>query len=372
MSELESLFLIVLLVYLVQCIYWVPPGASVFALGLRGRGKWKHHGFAWSALKTEGFLGGPLPPLAPLTVQTWPAFALHAEGVAFPEASGQWQRLSWEQLGLTRGESKLRCSGATVFQGSESQVDGYFQLLKRVQGADKSARGPMIERWLKKTMRAETARRRLYIFSRRSRLLRILANLQLIFLFVAVPVAFSRFGPVILWRVILFLVAMQALIALEFWSVHSALFRPAGDAKLKATITILLSPVAAIRACDVIARDLLSSWHPLAAAGAALAPPEFELFAGEQLRRCRFGDHPDEWYRDAMARAMECAIRKAGAQPDRLLRPAERENGCVVYCPRCLAQYVKSTEACRDCGFESLVAFAGGMGRSPGRKKSAK
>jgi hypothetical protein len=370
MSELGFLFLIVVLVYLVQCIYWVPPEAAVFALDFRGRGKWRRGGFTGNALKSEGFLAGPLPPLAPLTVQTWPSFALNPDAMAVLEASGQWKRLSWEQLSLTKAESKLRCNGTTIFHGSEGQVDGYFQLLEALQKADKSNRGSRIERWLKKTMRAESARRRLHVFSRRSRLLRILANLQLVFLFVAVPMAFSRFGPAILWRVILFLVVLQPLIALEFWSVYSKLFRPGGEAKFKATITILLSPVAAIRACDVIARDLFSAWHPLATAVATLPSPEFGPFAGEQLRRCRFGDHPDAWYRDAVAKAMECAIRKAGAQPDTLLRPAERESGCVVYCPRCLAQYVKSAAECSDCGFENLVAFAGGArpSRDPSQK----
>jgi hypothetical protein len=351
MNELESLFLVVLLIYLFQCIYWVPPGAAVFALGFRSRGKRKRRGFLWDALKTEGFLAWPLPPLTPLTVVAWPAFELSPDGVAFREpreSKDEWVLLPWDHLDVARAESKLRCNGTLIFHGSESQVLESFMLLQRLQREVKSNRGPMIQRWLGKALNARTAARRLRVFTVRSRLLRILANLQLIFLFVAVPLAFSRFGPGILWRVILFLLAMQALMALEFWTVHKKLFRQEGSARFKMALTILLSPMAAIRGRDALARDLFSGCHPLAVAGAVLPPEEFPNFAGEQLRQWRFGHHPDAWCQETVAKLMERAIRQEGARPHALLRPAERESGCVAYCPRCLAQYVKNSGPCTD------------------------
>jgi hypothetical protein len=359
MSELESLFLVVLLVYLVQCLYWVTPGAAVFVLNFRGQGRWKHRGFAWSALKSEGFLAGPLPPLSPLAAQVWPAFLLNADGVGISLPNAEWKSLPWDGLAISASESKLRCQGVTVFHGSEGQVLEFSQLFGKLQRAAKNARGSMIERWLRQAMRAETPRRRVRVFSGRSRLLRILANAQLVFLFVVGPLLFGRFGPSVLWRILLFLLTMQLLIGLEFWSVHKRLFPSASSARLKATVTVLLSPMAAIRSCDVVARDLFGGSHPLAVAAAVLPLPEFEIFAGEQLRQWRFGDHPDSWYRDVVATALERAIRRAGVRPESLLRPAQRENECVVYCPRCLAQYVKNSEACSDCGFESLVPFSG-------------
>jgi len=120
----------------------------------------------------------------------------------------------------------------------------------------------------------------------------------------------------------------------------------------------VLSPVAAIRACDALARDLLVGYHPLAAAG-ILPSGEFAEFAGEQLRLCRFTGRPDKWYQQTLAKLMNQAIKEAGARPEALLRPAERQDGCVAYCPRCLAQYVKDAGRCVDCGFTGLVSFKG-------------
>jgi len=157
--------------------------------------------------------------------------------------------------------------------------------------------------------------------------------------------------------VILMLVLISVTVALEFWTLHKAMFPGAGGQRFKSGITILLSPMAAIRACDAVARDLLSGYHPLAVAAVLLPEEEFRRFAGEQLRLCRFGDYFDKQYQAAVQKAMERGIRQKEIDPEELLQPPEHESGCVVYCPRCLAQYTKPRESCADCGYEGMAAF---------------
>lgn len=358
MSELQSLVLVVLVIYLVQCLHWVTPGAAVFVLRFRGRGKRKRSGFVWSALGTEGFLASPFPPLSPLTVATWPAFQLDPDGIAIPQSEGDPLFLPWEGLAVTHSDSRLLCNGKPAFRGGEAQVLASFALLQRLRSVARSERAKMLERWLVQAMSARRVARRLRVFSGRSRWLRVLVNLQFAFLFLAVPMLFARAGTGILWRVILFLLGLSALIALEFWTVHRRLY-PGASTRLKSAVTIVLSPVAAIRACDVLARDLLTGYHPVAAAGGLLPAGEFAEFAGEQLRLCRFGGQHDKWYQQTLAKLMSQAIKQTGTRPETLLRPAERYEGCVVYCPRCLAQYVKDAGRCADCGFAGLVPFKG-------------
>jgi hypothetical protein len=358
MSELESLFLVVLAIYLVECLYWVTPGTSVFALNFRGKGKRRPRGFVWSALKTEGFLAWPLPPLSPLAVAAWPAFQLDSEGITVPNTQGEAHFLSWDELAITRTDSKLLCNEEAAFRGSENQVRAYSAVLQRLQRLPQAGRGAMIQRWLGKALRIESASRRLRVFAARSRLLGILANLQLVFLFLVAPLAFGRIGPAVLWRIILFLFTLSTLIALEFRAAHKRLFPKAGNTRLKAAVTIALSPVAAIRARDVLARDLFAGFHPVAVAAATLPASEFATFASEQLRLCRFAGHPDKWYPKTLAKLIDERLRQVGLRPEELLRPAQRESGCVAYCPQCLAQYIKDRGGCTDCGFERLVPFA--------------
>ena len=367
MSPVESLFLVVVVIYLIQCISWVTPGASVFTLSSRGRGKRKPRGFVWSALRTEGLLSAPFPPLKPLAVVAWPSFQLDPQGITVLPDQGEALFLPWESLTLTHTESRVLCNDRPVFRGSEAHVFAYFALLQKVQRAAIQQRGLVIERWIFRSMSATAVTRRVKVFAGRSWWLRIFVNLQFIFLFLIVPLAFAAFGPRILWRVILLLLATSAFIALEFWTAHRKLFPKAGGARLKAVVTIVLSPVAAIRACDVLARDLVGRSHPLAAAGGLLKPPEFAAFAGEQLRLCRFSGRPDKWYQQTLGKFMERAIRQKGGRPDALLRPARQDQGCIVYCPRCLAQYTRGVETCADCGFEPVSAFAT---ESAGRAKT--
>lgn len=356
-TELVSLFLIVLLIYVIQCIYWVSPRSIVFALGLRGRGKRKAQGYVWSALDTAGVLANPLPPLTPLVASQWPAFELTLDGIQFLARNGQPISIAFEKLEVSHSESRLRCNGSVVFKGGEVQVLEYFALLWNLRRAPRARRAEIIADWQRRMMSTQAASRRVKVFSGRSLWLRILANLQFVFLFVLLPLGFYRFGTMIWWRALLIVLVFSITITLEFWTLHKLLFPAAKEQRFKTAAITSLSPVAAIRACDVVARDLLAGYHPLAVAGAILPAEEFRRFAGEQLRLCRFGDYLDKQYQAGLQKAMEQAIRKNKLNPQELLRPPQPETGCVVFCPRCLAQYTKSREECSDCGYETLASF---------------
>src|SRR5262252_3085071 len=113
-TELISLFLIVLLVYLLQCIYWTSPTlAAAFALNLRGRGKRRYQGFVWNAFDTAGILANPFPPLSPILVAQWPAFELSPDAIQFRKKGAEDQEpvsIAWEKLKVTSTESRLLCN----------------------------------------------------------------------------------------------------------------------------------------------------------------------------------------------------------------------------------------------------------------------
>src|SRR5262249_44318647 len=145
--------------------------------------------------------------------------------------------------------------------------------------------------------------------------------------------------------------------ALEFGTLVKATLPSTSVDWVTSLVTVILAPTAAIRAGDVPARDALSGYHPLAAAGAVLEEDEFRAFAEEQLRLCRFGDYLDKTYQAALQKAMDRAITQKKLNPQELLRPPDPDPGCVVYCPRCLAQYTRTREECTDCGYEALEEF---------------
>lgn len=359
MSELGTLFVILLLIYLAQCVWWAPPGAVIFALGWRGAGRRKQQGFVWNALDLAGTLANPLPPLAPLVVSEWPGFQPEAERFIYTPRGGEPVSAAWENLKITVSDTRLLCNGDLALKAGEAQARCYAEFLREVAGQKPPKRGRTIEAWLRMSTDEAATRQRIETFQKKSRWLRIAGNVEFLLLFVVAPLAFRTQGPRALWPVVAALAAMAVSITWEFWTLHRALFPEAGGARLKSGLTILLSPLAAVRAGDAVSRDLVSGFHPLAVAAAVLPDDEFRTFAGEQLRACRFGTLSD-WYRERLRKALEALARRKGLQPEQLLAPPERQGNCVAFCPRCLAQYMNNRSECADCGYTSLLALTDG------------
>lgn len=359
MSELGTLFVVLVLVYLVQCIVWVGPGSSVFALGGAGRGGRRKQGFIWNAFDLAGVMANPLPPLHSLVVSDWPDFLISPHGCCYKPREGPPVAVPWEKLTVTTTESRLLCNGSPVLKAAEVQIRECAEMLAQLRKLKSRKRQAAIERRLRRSLRETAVRRKLMVFRRRSRWLRVAANLQFFLLFVAAPLGFQLLGSKrMLWPLIAAVVLLSISITSEFWILHKAMSAKAGGTRLKSGLTMFLSPVAAMRACDVIARDLFAGYHPLAVAAALLPHEDFREFAGEQLRACRFSEYPAGYDGQMLERMMEQLIRRQGILTEELMRPRRREGNCVAYCPRCLAQYMKERSECADCGHPGLASFS--------------
>jgi len=352
---LLTLLAVVLLVYLFQCMCWAPARAHVFSLSDPQRGRRKKDGFLWGALQLRGYWANPLPPLQPLTVVDWPAFQLTPEAVYAGSAPSE--PVSWDQTVFSRVEGKLLCNGVKVFEGGVDQSKAYLEMLSRLRQAKAKDRKKLIEGWLWKATDAEAARERLESFSRKAIWLELAANLQFCVLFTTTPLAFYRFGGKALWPTLAAVLAISIFITWQFWRLHRKFFPADGEARFKSLFSILLSPINAIRASDSLALDLFAGFHPVAVAQVVCRRAEFEGFAVEQLRAIKFSHSGEGGYADQVQHSLEALLQKAGLEPKHLLEAPKREENCISYCPRCLAQYTKAREDCADCGFGPLQVF---------------
>jgi hypothetical protein len=359
MSEVGALFVIFLLIYLAQCLWWTPPGASVFELRVRGRGARKKQGFIWNAFDLAGVLANPLPPLPPLLVTDWPDFQPEPDRFCHSPLGAEPVSIPWEKLVVTSSDSRLLCNGVPVLKAGEAQIARCAEFLRLTAKLKRGRRERAIDQWLLRSTDQEAAAQELEAFRRQSRWLRIITNVEFFLLFLIVPLAFRTLGTRVLWPAVTALAAVAVSVTLEFWMLHRALFPGSSGARIRSALTILFSPVAAVRACDAVSKELLTGFHPLAVASAVLPDEEFKSFAGEQLRACRYGQASGGWYGAKLQKALESLIRRKGMQPEQLLFPSKQEGNCVAYCPRCLAQYVKDRTECADCGYQELVLFPG-------------
>jgi len=357
MRELASLLVVVLLVYLFQCLCWAPTRAHVFSLEPGGESGRKRRGFLWSALKLTGYWANPLPPLQPLLVVDWPQFQPEAEILRIVPADAEPVAIAWEELKVSRSGSKLLCNGTVVLQGGAEQLKRSHEFLDKLKRAKAKERKKLIEAWLRKATDAVAIEERLTQFCRKSRWLDIAVNLQFFLLFMIVPMAFFRFGSRALWPMVGAVLATSIFIAWRSVKLHKYFFLGDGEGRFKSVFSTVLSPIYAIRAGDALARDLLAGFHPVAVAGVMCSKKDLEAFAGEQLRISKFSSRGASWYGEQLQVALTRTLEKKGVDVKRLLAAPERERGCVLYCPRCRAQYTKAREACADCGYGELMAF---------------
>ena len=265
----------------------------------------------------------------------------------------------------TRSGGKLSCNGTVVLQGGAEQLKQIQELLEKLKRAKVKERKKLIEAWLRKATDAAAIEDRLKVFCHKSRWLDLAVNLQFFLLFLIVPMAFFRFGSRALWPMAGAVIATSIFIAWRSVKLHKYFFAGDGEGRFKSIFSTVLSPIYAIRAGDALVRDLLAGFHPVAVAGVVCSKQELEAFAGEQLRANKFSVAGKSWYGDQLQLALANMLETSGLNAKRLLAAPERDGNCVLYCPRCRAQYTKAREDCADCGHAYLLGFEGQAAEKP-------
>jgi hypothetical protein len=411
MSDVAVLVTVVVAIYILQCIIWAPARATVFrASFLRGRkkvslgapprdsakviaksgvvekkaaknarkqagksraalrtpdtepvfapdGRRASRGFVWNAPGTSGFLANLLPVDA-LIVVNWPAASLDPAGLMMEAEPAP---IPWEQLKLTRSGHKLKYGDTVILSGPEKQLRDFEKFAVEVGKASSNARAALIEKWLSAVTDVAAARERYSEFRSVARSAAAMVCLQFFVLFGVVPWLFYRVGTRAVWGCLALLLCVSVSIAIEFWQLHKQFYPQASDSRWTHGLTIVLSPLSAIRAMDLLTRDLLAGFHPVTAAAVVCVDEEFAGIAGGQLRELRYATistaERSKWWNESLTRALQAVVAKRGLTADQLLAAPARQQDCDVYCPRCLAQYLAAREACSDCGYEGLMRF---------------
>lgn len=375
MSEVESLFLVLALLYGVECLGWVRRGAVVF------RTFW---GTRWRAVHPSPYLGGqrggmffahPLPPLGGIVLSAQLPCSLSADGLLAFVASGvnpggrppqRGSFLRWEQIESLAAEGKwLKVNGAAWFKfGSAHAAHWLAAELKRIQQLPHAQRGPAIRELLAGTLDHEAVRTGWLAAQPEVCRLRRWANSLFGLMFVVVPALHWQLGLKACWPVVVVgWLAHTITIAVLFRRAHARLCPAAEEERFTHFFTSLLAAPTAARAHDLLTRPLLERFHPLAVARVLAEAGEFRAFARHMIRELRHPALPvcpvkgegaegaERFMRETMRELVEAGVRQAGLDPDALLvPPTPLDDACHSYCPRCEGQFMALTGACADCG----------------------
>jgi hypothetical protein len=382
MGELESLLLVLALIYLSECLVWVPRGALAFGswrgirFGLRTSGTWMGN------QRGGLLLSNPFPPvgtvfLVPDLPLSLAPTALFAYSSACLDPAGRpWQttrHLSFKQVRKVGVDGRKVLVNGELFLKVASTFSARWlaESLRRIGKTPEHERAAAIKQMLEESLDTERLAARWRVFQTCAWPIRILSNGLFVYLFLVVAPLILRFGfgQFGLWLLV-GMFAQTIPIALLFRRAHQSLYPDAGEERLKPFLTMLLAPPAAIRAPDLLARHLLEHFHPLAVARVLCSPARFKSFARQTLLDLRYPLLPvcptnepeplatEQWFRTARREAAENFVQQAGLNPDELTAmPGPTEPANQSFCPRCGAQFVTRTGTCADCGGRPLEPF---------------
>lgn len=382
MGDLQSLVLVVGLIYLSDCLVWVRHGAIVFRTYTGRRFRILFPGKLWGNQRGAFLFSNPLPPLGAVFTCQLPPFSLSTE-TAFaysPAALDPAGRsihtgnsISFDTFSNIEVDGRRVLVNGSTFLNAVSTF-GARQVaddLKAVGTLPQSQRAEKIKLLVQNTLNTKEVEIRLIEYQTKTRLLRFLSNVLFVILFVVFLPLVLKFGlgPLEL----MFLAAAFAqsvVIAILFRRLHKVMYPEAHEERFRGFLTMLLAPPTAIRAPDILARPLFERYHPLAVVKVLANSNEFRRFARRLILDLQYPvlpvcptDHPaalaaEAYFTGVHRQASEDFLQQCGENVSELIAPeAPSEPANQSFCPRCGTQFVKRSGECVDCGGRPLHLF---------------
>ena len=311
MSPLATLFVVIVALYLLECLLIVPEDALVLVESRGGAWRIARRAFALGALRKRIVLLSPLAPhVAVLVVPPW--------------------RVGRALIGLR--DAPARSHAELIDRALEDATSGE-RLRSRIAA-----------------LRANTVR------------LRWLTVLLCVHLLVLWPALVYWLGIRDIWPAILVeLVVLQILICWSYTKARRALAREGSHST--SIVIFALSPPAAGRAMTALTRDLAGDLHPVSAALRLCRAEDARTFGAHARRAARFGGEADQAtpeeerfaprWADRLDALLEETIGLASV-PNAPTQDGESRS----YCPRCWTQYTAANGTCAECSHVALVSFA--------------
>lgn len=377
MSPALGLVLVVVAIYVAECVLWVRRGATVFVSRTRRRFR-PVVPARWTDVARGGFvLTATLPPLGSACVcQAWP-LAVSEEGVSVPrhaaasESEGGPVYLRWDEIGdVSASGHRVWAAGELIAEmASDPAAADLAQGLRRLAESAPADRGGVLDELVAASFDDAQARSRVDAWRRAGATLVVTANL-LFAIVAATLLGILGLQPLVtIWPLLaLTCVPVLGLLGFDFHRAHRALHPDARSRRRALLLMMALSPPMAVRAPVLVARDLLATSHPLAAAAVLCDRRVFEEHAERTLRRLRHplpgkaasrrAERAEESFRARVLARAEDLIRRCGLDPAALLAvPAAGRADERTHCPRCLARYALESGECSDCPGIGLVAL---------------
>jgi len=390
MTDFQFLLLALTVIYLSECLLWVKRGSLVFRRWFSGFSP-ANPSPGIGARHTGIVIVNPLPPFGEAFVShAWPLSFWGGNGDAATPAgvcAGTSQTINGSDrpeytfafipfsdiYKVGRDDDQLQINGRKFAACNSERLARCMEaLLKELLLTPAAERPAAIHAVVRHSFSTHRIRRQLQRLRFFSGSLRLNAHMLLLVIFGAIPLTI---GNLMLRQYLLpSLVMLAGLMLIQgftFFYAHRRLFPEAVGARWRGTITMTLTPTATIRACDLLSKELLARFHPLAVAAVLCPEKQRRAITRTVLLDLRtpmepacFSDDPRArqavaGFHELLSQTAREFLHERGEDVDALIAPPARmDPSCRTFCPRCENQYVIAEGTCHHCGGVPLRAFS--------------
>ena len=379
-GEGETLLLILILLYLSECLIWVKRESVAFvsAWGRRWRLAVPP---SWLGNASGGILFlNPWPPsgrvflshLSPISISPSGICAFNLQTLpseaGSPYQSGQfWAFNKIKDAGadgaylIINNEKFTKCA-------TSKQARALAKLIGPIAKASGSKRESMARTWVVKQFATDEAAALLKESEQLIKPVQQMGVILFLFLFVFTPSVAFAFGlSSLIIPVAVVMVVLAVEIAILFHRAHKKLYPAESSERLESLVKMILCPPVSIRAADILTRNLLAEYSPIVLASVLPGSGEQQFVRGVILDlkhplRHEISEAEAEqaiaWTANEQLNVCLEQVKKGRyLKPEELLAPTQREENSISYCPRCRCQFVVSEGECPDCPGVELVEF---------------
>lgn len=361
---MSSLFLLLGVFYLYECVVHLSPGQRCFSSLFGNRFK---SGSRLDLRLLDRFhvtFPAILPALGGAFVaRGWEAIP-HPDGVCWRDG-GRWRFLPYREIGSMEARSReirINDRRAAVCRTPEAARQ-LCRLLGRLSRFEPERRRAAVKEFLGGTLDRRRIDGELERFQLQTGGLRQVSGILALFLFAVMPLEAWYFGAERIWVVLLLqLGVLQAAVGVCHWRAERGLHPKNPEGRLVRTVGVVLWPPAALRSLHQLGLPLLEAFDALAVAHRLCGPEEFAGLAARvvldtEVEARQAEADPDcpsqvaSWFRDLRGPALRGFLASNGLEADGLAEPPEPDSGeAKAYCPRCRVQFRRGGGDCPDCG----------------------
>lgn len=379
-GEGPTLLLILVLLYLSECVIWVKRESVAFVSAWGSRWRLAVPP-SWMGNAKGGLLFlNPLPPSGRVFLShLWPVSISPSGICAFnlqtlpsearsPYQSGEF--LPFNKIKESRSDGAYLIINKEKFTkcATVKQARSLAELVGAMAKASASKRENIARAWVVRQFTADEAAGVLRESEKLIKPIKQVGVILFVFLFVLTPGLAFYFGlSTLIIPVAIVMVALAIEIAIMFHRAHKKLYPAESSERLESLVKMILCPPVSIRAADILTRNLLSAYSPIVLTSVlpGSGEPQFVCSVILDLKHPLKHEVVDEtaeqtitWTaKEQLNVVLDQVNNGRYLKPEDLLAPTQREENSVSYCPRCRCQFVVSEGECPDCPGVGLMEF---------------